>query len=135
MVAMAAPAVSARRVTRHDERRSRTRPRLQPLRPLAPWKAIPGHLWIAAIEGLLYVVHALHWWEAVGLAALGVLLLVVRRPESRSDLVRQMSWVFAVSQLLVLCVPIALTIVTAFAIGIVALLAIAALIFLFTERP
>ena len=42
---------------------------------------------------------------------------------------------FAVSQLLVLCVPIALTIVTAFAIGVVVLLAIAALIFLFTERP
>jgi len=35
---------------------------------------------------------------------------------------------------LVLCVPIALTIVTAFAIGVVVLLAIAALIFLFTER-
>ena len=38
-------------------------------------------LWIAAIEGLLYVVHVLHWWEAVVLAAIGVALLVVRRPE------------------------------------------------------
>jgi hypothetical protein len=92
-------------------------------------------LWIAAIEGLLYVVHVLHWWEAVGLAAIGVLFWWYAGRNSRADLVRQVSWVFAVSQLLVLCVPIALAVVTAFAIGIVVLLAIAALIFLFTERP
>ena len=63
----------------------------------------------------------LFWWYAGGTTA----------PTSCG----RSSWVFAVSQLLVLCVPIALTIVTAFAIGVVVLLAIAALIFLFTERP
>ena len=29
-------------------------------------------LWIAAVEGLLYLVHVLHWWEAVVLAAIAV---------------------------------------------------------------
>ena len=74
-------------------------------------------LWIAAFEGLLYVVHVLHWWEAVALAAIGVAFWWYAGRNNRVDLVRQVSWVFAVSQLLVLCVPIALAIVTAFAIG------------------
>jgi hypothetical protein len=42
---------------------------------------------------------------------------------------------FAASQLLVICVPIALKIVEWAAIGIVAILAIGALIYLFRERP
>ena len=92
-------------------------------------------LWIAAGEGLLYLVHVLHWWEAVSLAAIAVLFWLYAGRQNHSDLVRQVSWILAVSQLLVLCVPIALAIVTAFAIGVVAILAIAALIFLFTERP
>ena len=92
-------------------------------------------LWISALEGLLYVVHVLHWWEAVALATIAVLFWWYTGRRNKSDVLRQASWIFAVSQLLVLCVPIALAIVTAFAIGIVAVLAIAALIFLFTERP
>ena len=54
---------------------------------------------------------------------------------NRSDTLREAGWIFAVSQLLVLCVPVALAVVKAIAIGVIALLAIAALIFLFTERP
>jgi hypothetical protein len=92
-------------------------------------------LWIAAVEGLLYLVHVLHWWEAVALAAIAVGLWWFGGRTSRSDIVRQATWVFAASQLLVLCVPIALGIVKALAIGVVALLAIAALILLFTRRP
>jgi heme O synthase-like polyprenyltransferase len=91
--------------------------------------------WIAAVEALLYLVHVLHWWEAVALAALGVGFWWFAGRTSRSDLVRQASWVFAASQLLVLCAPIALAIAKAIAIGVVAILAIAALILLFTRRP
>ena len=92
-------------------------------------------LWIAAIEGLLYLFHVLHWWVAVALAivAVGFWWYVARG--HRSDLMRQIGWVFAVSQLLVLCVPIGLAVLKAVAIGVIALLAIAALVFLFTERP
>jgi len=91
-------------------------------------------LWLAAIEGLLYLFHVLHWWVAVGLAVVAVAFyLYVARP-NRSDAVRQVGWIFAASQLLVLVVPLALSLVKAIAIGVIALLAIAALVFLFTDR-
>ena len=92
-------------------------------------------LWIAAVEGLLYLVHVLHWWEAVALAAIAVGVWWMGGRSSRSDILRQASWIFAASQLLVLCVPIALAVVKALAIGIVAILAIAGLLLLFTRRP
>jgi hypothetical protein len=92
-------------------------------------------LWIAAFEGLLYLFHALHWWAAVALAVIAVGFWWFAGRSSRSDAVRQVAWIFAASQLLVLCVPIALGIVKLVAVAVIALLAVAALIFLFTERP
>ena len=92
-------------------------------------------LWIAAAEGLLYLFHVLHWWAAVALAIIAVGFWWYIARAHRSYALRQAGWIFAVSQLLVLCVPLALAVVKAIAIGVIALLAIAALIFLFTERP
>jgi hypothetical protein len=92
-------------------------------------------LWIAAFEGLLYVFHVLHWWEAVGLAIIAVGFWWYVARSHRSDTLREVGWIFAASQLLVLCVPIALAIVKAIAIGVIAVLAILALIFLFRQRP
>jgi hypothetical protein len=92
-------------------------------------------LWIATVEGLLYVFHALHWWVAVLLAVIAVGFWWYVARGNRSDTLREAGWIFAVSQLLVLCVPLALAILKAVAFGVIALLAIAALIFLFTERP
>jgi hypothetical protein len=91
-------------------------------------------LWITLVEGLLYLVHVLHWWEAVVLAAIGVGFWWYAGRNNRSDLVRQASWIFAASQLLVLCVPVGLAILKAIAIGVIAILAIIALFFLFRER-
>jgi hypothetical protein len=91
-------------------------------------------LWIAAIEGLLYLFHTLHWWTAVLLAAVALLCWWYVGRGHRSTVVRQLSWVFAVSQLLVLCVPLALALLKAIAIAVIALLAVGALIFLFRER-
>jgi hypothetical protein len=92
-------------------------------------------LWIAAFEGLLYLFHVLHWWVAVALAIIAVAFWWYVARGHRSDLVREIGWIFAASQLLVLCVPIGLAVLKAVAIAVIALLAIAALIFLFTERP
>jgi hypothetical protein len=92
-------------------------------------------LWLAAAEGLLYLFHALHWWAAVALAVIAVGFWWFAGRSSRSDVVRNVAWVFAASQLLVLCVPIALGLLKVVAIAVIALIAIAALIFLFTERP
>ena len=91
-------------------------------------------LWIAAVEGLLYLFGVLHWWAAFVLALIAVGFWWFVGRGSRNDAVRHVAWIFAASQLLVLCVPIALSLVKAVAIAVIALLAIAALIFLFTER-
>lgn len=90
-------------------------------------------LWLAAAEGLLYIVHILSFWPLVALAIVFVAIWWWAR-NSRSDTVRQASWILAVAQLLVLLVPVAWAIVKTVAIVVVALLAIAALVFLFTER-
>jgi hypothetical protein len=92
-------------------------------------------LWIAALEGLLYLVHVLHWWEAVVLAAIAAGIWWTGGRASRSHFVRQGSWIFAASQLLVLCVPIALTIFKWVAIGVVSILAVIGLLLLFRRKP
>ena len=91
-------------------------------------------LGIAAAEGLLYLFHALHWWAAVGLAIVAVGFWWYVGRSNRSDAIRQLSWIFGVSQLLVLCVPLALGIVKIVAVAVIAILAIVALFFLFKDR-
>ena len=91
-------------------------------------------LWIAAAEGLLYLFHALNWWAAVGLAVVSVGFWWYVGRSNRSDALRQASWIFAASQLLVLCVPLALALVKAVAIAVIAILAIIALFYLFKDR-
>jgi hypothetical protein len=92
-------------------------------------------LWIAAGEGLLYLFHVLHWWAAVGLAIIAVGFWWYAGRSSRSDTLRQLSWIFAASQLLVLCVPLALGILKTVAIAVIVVLAIVALFLLFRDRP
>ena len=92
-------------------------------------------LWVAAIEGLLYLFHLLHWWFAVLLAVVSLGFWWYAGRSSRSDALRQVSWIFAASQLLVLCVPIAFWILKAVAIAVIAIFAIVGLFFLFRERP
>ena len=92
-------------------------------------------LWIAAAEGLLYLIGVLHWWAAVALAVIAVGVWRYLGRHNRSGVLRQLSWSFASSQLLVLLVPLVLAIAKAVAIAVVALLAVAALVILFAERP
>lgn len=92
-------------------------------------------LTIAAVEGLLYLLHALNWWLVVLLAAVAILLWAYLGRASRSDTLRQLTWIFAFSQVLVLLVPPAFVLVKWAAVGVVALLAIAALIVLLRKRP
>ena len=89
---------------------------------------------VAAVEGLLYLFGVLHWWVAVLLAIVALAFWGYVGRRSSSYTVRQASWIFAASQLIVICVPLALGLLTAVAIAVVVVLAIAALILLFTER-
>jgi hypothetical protein len=91
-------------------------------------------LWIAAFEGILYLVGVLHWWAAVVLALIAVGLYWFVGRNSRVDTFRQVTWIFASVQLLVLLVPLALGILKAVAIAVIAVIAIVALVVLFTER-
>jgi hypothetical protein len=91
--------------------------------------------WVAVAEGLLVVLHVLHWWLIVPLAAIAIGFWWYAGRSSRSFTIRQASWIFAASQTLVLLVPIVLFIATTIAIAVIVLIAVAALIILFTERP
>src|SRR5438034_4126309 len=102
-----------------------------------PGRWLRGHrlrftLWVTLIEGLLVVVHVLRWWTIVPLAVIAIAVWWYGGRSSRSDTVRQASWIFAASQVLVLLVPLVLFIATTIAVAVIVLIAIAALIMLFT---
>ena len=91
-------------------------------------------LWVALAEAVLVLVHVLSWWFVVLLAAVAVGLWVYVGRRSRSDILREGTWIAAASQLLVTMVPIVLLVAGTIAIAVVALFAIGALIILFAER-
>ena len=92
-------------------------------------------LWLAAAEGLLYLLQVLHWWAAVALAVIAVGSWWYFGRHHRSGVVRELSLCLATAQLLVLLVPLVLAIAGAVAIAVVALLALTALVVLNAERP
>jgi hypothetical protein len=89
---------------------------------------------IGAVEGLLVVAGVVPWWAVVVLAAVALsAYLGFGRQNARAD-VRGVTWVAAVTQLLVVLVPIAVVVATALAVVVVVLMAIAALVVLLRER-
>jgi len=91
-------------------------------------------IWIAVIEGILVVFRVVPWWLAVIVALIAMLLYYEVGRKSRSDMVRQSSWIVAASQVMVALVPILVLILGTLAIIAVAFLAVLALIALFAER-
>ena len=90
-------------------------------------------LWIAAAEGVVVAFSHYTRWTVIGLWVLAVLLYAVAR-EQRSDVARQLIWIFAASQSLA-----AVAVVVAFILGWLAYIAVAvfallALFFLFSDR-
>ncbi|HEX9415765.1 MAG TPA: hypothetical protein VF895_03560 [Gaiellaceae bacterium] len=92
-------------------------------------------LWIAVVEGLLVAVHVINRWVAIIIAAAAVLVYFFAGRESRSHAARQVSWILATSQAAVVLIPFLLILVGTFALIAVGLLAIVALIALFSEHP
>src|SRR5438093_12789875 len=92
-------------------------------------------LWVAAVEGLLVVVHVLPKWPVFLFALLAIALWWYAGRTFPSDTARQASWIFAASQALVVLIPVALFILGTIAIAVAPLISSAALIMLFTERP
>jgi hypothetical protein len=91
-------------------------------------------LWIAVFEAALVVFGVIPRWPAF-VVALGLLVFyVVVGRKVRSDTVRHVSWIGAVSQLLIVALPALLALITFAAIVAVAILAAIALAFLFLDR-
>ena len=91
-------------------------------------------LWIAVVEGLLMVVHVIPRLAVYILAVVAVALWAVAGRTNKSYLGRQFSWIFAASQALAVLVPIVWFVAKWVAVVAIAVTAIIALIFLFTER-
>ena len=90
--------------------------------------------WIAVAEGILVVFHAISWWLAVGLAVVLVGGWFGFAHRLRSETARQVGWIAAVSQALVVLVPVLVAIVGTLALIVVAILAVVALVLLFSSR-
>jgi hypothetical protein len=97
-------------------------------------KRLQFALWIAAVESILWLVAAISLWLAVAFAAVGVVLYWYVGRSTRSDVVRHALWILAVSQLIVVVFPLLWGFVKAVVVVLLALLAIAGLVVLFTER-
>jgi hypothetical protein len=89
---------------------------------------------IAVIEGLLVIVHVIPRWAIFIVAVAAVAYWAAYGRSSNSVMVRQASWIFAASQVFVILVPLLLIFFSTVAYVALAILAIVALIFLFTER-
>ena len=88
---------------------------------------------LAAIEGILVLAGSIPWWAVIVGAAAAVGLHAWLRATS-SQTVRHLTWIAAVSQLVVVLVPIAAAIVTALAMVLLALLVVVALGALLRDR-
>lgn len=92
-------------------------------------------LWIAVVEGLLVALHVINRWLAIAIAVLALLLYFFAGRESRSQAARQASWILATSQAVVVLIPFLLIVLGTFTLIAVGILAIVALVALFSEHP
>ena len=90
--------------------------------------------WIAVVEGILVVFHALAWWVAIiaAIAILGGWFSSAHRLQS--DTGRQAGWIAAASQALVILLAVFSAVIGTLALIFVGILAAVALIFLFASR-
>ena len=91
-------------------------------------------LLLALVEGILVLVGEIPWWSVVLVAILAVVVYAtIGRASGRQEL-RQLSWIFAVSQVAVVLVPALALVLTAFAVVALVLLAVVALVVLLRDR-
>ena len=89
---------------------------------------------IAAIEGLLVVLHAIPKFAALAIAAVVILVYFAFGRETRSHAARQVSWIAAASQALMVLVPVLVILIGGLAFLAVAALAVFALVVLLGDR-
>ena len=91
-------------------------------------------LWTAVIEGLLVVVGVLPHIVVYVLAVVAIVFWISAARGFKSGAARQLAWIFGASQALAVLVPIFLFVAKTIAIFAIAIAAVVALIYLFTDR-
>jgi hypothetical protein len=91
-------------------------------------------LLIAVVEGALVAFDVIPWWLAVLVAAAAIAVYFWAGRQLASDAGRQMTWIAAASQALVVLVPFLVFLVGTLALIAVGILAVIALVVLFSER-
>ena len=92
-------------------------------------------LWIALAEAIIVTVfHDVSRWSVIGIAIVAVAVYFVAGRESRSHTFRQITWIFAASQLLAVLAAILALILLWTAILAAVIFAIVALYFVFSDR-
>ena len=91
-------------------------------------------LWLAVTEGALVLFGVIPAWTALAVAALLVLFYVLVGRTLQNDAARQLTWIGAVSQLLVALLPLLVALVTITAVIALVVIAAVALALLFLDR-
>jgi len=91
-------------------------------------------VWIALVEGVLVLVHAIPRWPALGVAIAIVLLYLWAGRNARPGAVREGGWILAASQAFVLLIPVLTFVFWTVALIAVVVLGAVALFVLFSRR-
>jgi len=92
-------------------------------------------LWIAAAEAIVVgIFHGASVWAVMIVAAVAVALYWYRGRENRSDTVRQVSWIFAASQLLAFMAAVLVLVIGTLVLILAGIFVAVALVILFTDR-
>lgn len=91
-------------------------------------------LLVALVEGILVLVGSIDWWIVLLLAIAAVALYATRGRGARRQDVRELSWIFAVSQVAVVLVPALALVLTALAVVALVIVAVVALVVLLLDR-
>src|ERR671935_855362 len=105
--------------------------------PLGRWlraRRLRIAAWIAVGEGVLVLIHALPRLLAIVLAAAIILFYFAFGRQLRPDSLRQVSWIGAMSQALVILVPVLAALIWGVALLALAVLAVVALFVLLQDR-
>lgn len=91
-------------------------------------------LWVVLVEGILVLFDAVPWWTVLVLAAGAFVFYVAVGRGHRNGVIREGSWIAAVSQLVVVLVPVLALVVTTLAVVALVLVAVGALALLLLDR-
>jgi hypothetical protein len=91
-------------------------------------------LWIVLVEGILVLFDTIPWWSVLVLAVLSFALYVASGRGHRNAAVREGTWIAAVSQLVVVLVPVLALVLTALAVMGLVLVAVGVLALLLLDR-